>query len=162
MASKPGPDPIKVHNDYLKAIAGMEQDWPNNQPTIVLQGVSYTSAQFLAKLEEMDGPFQAVADAHSALRTALAVRSDVLPDAAEFIRDFYSVLAQYLPKGSAAVTKFGAKTKKQRAALSVEAKVSANAKRQATRAARHIMGKKQRSAIKAPAPLPAAQPKTGS
>jgi hypothetical protein len=88
----------------------------------------------------------------------------VLPGAAELIHAFFTVLPQYLPKGSADVTKFGAKQKKPRRPLTVDQKKAANQKRAATRAARHIMGKKQRQAIHAPAelpPAPPAPPKTG-
>jgi hypothetical protein len=155
-----------VYNAFVKAIDGVTNDWPSTQPSIVLQTVTYTPAQLVAKLKEVYAPLQAAVDAHSALQTALTTREDALPDAAQFIQDFFSVLPQYLPKGSAEVEKFGAKTKKKRAAMTAEAKVAANEKRQATRAARHIMGKKQRAAIKAPvpapAPAPAAQAKTGS
>ncbi len=61
------------------------------------------------------------------------------------------MLPQYLPAG-ADTSKFGSKPKKARTPLTVAQKQVANAKRAATRAARHIMGKKQRAAIQAPAP----------
>ena len=61
------------------------------------------------------------------------------------------MLPHYLPPG-ADVTKLGAKPPKPRTAQTVAQKAVSNQKRNATRKARHIMGKKQRQAITAPAP----------
>jgi hypothetical protein len=150
MTTETQPDPNQVYQKLEQAITGVENDWPATQPSIVIQGNTYTSAQLGAKLQQEVAPLQAVIDARSTLRSALNARDLALPTAAQFIAAFFSVLPQYLPAG-ADTTKFGSKPKKPRTALTVAQKQAANAKRAATRAARHIMGKKQRAAIQAPA-----------
>src|SRR6185312_13870002 len=117
MSNTNGANASKILADFNKAIDGMTNDWPSTQPNIVVQTITYSPTQLLGKLKEVGAPLQAAADAASAYRTALVNRNAALPDAAQFIQDFFAVLPQYLPKGSADVTKFGAKTKKQRAQL---------------------------------------------
>jgi hypothetical protein len=143
-----------------KAINGMTSSWPSTQTTLVVMAVSYTPAQFLAKLQQVAAPFFAAVAARLAYESALSVRNAALPDAAAFVEAFYAVLPQYLPAGSADVTSFGGKPKKARTPLTVEKKQAAAVKRAATRAARHIMGKKQRKAIQAPASAAALAPTT--
>ena len=150
MTNVPGPDPSEVYGKLTKAIAGMA-GWPAAQPTIVVQQVAYTPAQLVTKLEQVVAPLQAVITARANLNTALSVRDEALPDAAAFIAAFFAVLPQYLPAGTD-VTTFGDKPKKPRAKPTAAQKAASNVKRNATRAARHIMGKKQRLAIQAPAP----------
>jgi hypothetical protein len=138
-----------------KAVAGMTSSWPSAQTSLVVLAVTYTPAQFLALLQQIAAPFQAVIAARIALQTALSVRNAALPNASSIVDAFYAVLPQYLPAGSAAVESFGSKPKKARTPLTVEQKQAAAVKRAATRAARHIMGKNQRKAILAPAPAAA-------
>jgi hypothetical protein len=142
----------------MKAISGMET-WPSNQPAITVLRTTYTPAQLTAKLQQVVAPLQAVVDARSNLVTTLAARDEAIAEAAAFIAAFFSVLVQYLPPGTD-VTKFGDKPKKTPAKPTAEQKAAANAKRKATRAARHIMGKNQRKAIVAPAPPAPATPAT--
>jgi hypothetical protein len=145
-----------VLEQLSQAIDGMESEWPADQKSIVYQQVTYTPAQFTDKLKQALAPLQAVPDARSALQTAIKNRRPALPGALALVNGFYSILAQYLPPG-ADVTKFGAKVKKARKPLTAEEKTAANEKRTATRAARHIMGPKQRKAIKAPPTPPTPQ-----
>lgn len=145
------PQAAAVLQQFERAISGMQNDWPSTQPSIVFQQVTYTPAAFIAKLQGWAAILQAVPEARSALETALTNRHAAFAGLVEVINGFFTILPQYLPPG-ADVTKFGAKQKKARAKLTAAQKTTANEKRQATRAARHIMGKKQRLAIKAPAP----------
>ena len=145
-----------VTNKLERAIAGMTNSWPEAQTTLVLLSVSYTPVQFVAKLQQVAAPFLAVIAARMALESALSARNAALADAEALVDAFYTVLPQHLPAGSADVASFGSKPKKARQPLTVEQKQAAAAKRAATRAARHIMGKNQRLAIQAPAPPPAA------
>jgi len=149
------PQAAAVLEQFVRAINGMENDWPSTQPSIIFQQVTYTPAAFITKLEEWAAILQAVPDARSALETALTNRHAAFAGLVEVINAFFTILPQYLPAG-ADTTKFGSKAKKPRAKLTAAAKVAANEKRQATRAARHIMGKKQRLAIQAPAATPPA------
>ena len=150
-----------VLSDFNRAITGVEGSWPAAQTTILLQQVAYTPATLVTKLQEEAAPLQAVVDARSTLVSALTNRRTAMPGAVQFIEGFFASLPQYLPPG-ADVSKFGAKPKKARTPLTAEQKVAANTKRTATRAARHIMGKKQRAAIHATPPTtpttPAATP----
>jgi hypothetical protein len=134
-----------VTNKLQKAIAGMNGAWPTAQTTIVVLTVVYTPAQLIAKLQQVLSPFTAASDAKIAYQSALATRNAALPDAAAFIEAFFTVLPQYLPAGSASVSSFGSKPRKARTPLTVEQKQAALVKREATRKARGIMGKKQRN-----------------
>jgi hypothetical protein len=153
-----GPRANEVTDLYTKAINGMATSWPANQPNLIIQTVTYTPATFTTKLQAMAAPLFAAVAAKLALETALAARDEALPDAAALIVAFFAVLPQYLPAGSADVAAFGAKPKKARKQLTVEQKQVAAQKREATRLARHIMGKNQRLAIKAPAAAPPSAP----
>jgi hypothetical protein len=144
-------------DEFAKAIEGLQNDWPSTQQAIVYQQTTYTPAQLIAKLQAAVAPIQAVPDARSALKTAMANRLVALPEAIALVNGFYAILPQYLPPG-ADVAKFGAKPKKARQPQTAEQKAAANAKRAATRAARHIMGKNQRKAIQAPAQTTAQTP----
>jgi hypothetical protein len=148
-----------VLEQYGQAMTGLETAWPAGQPPMVLQQVPYTPAALVVKLQQECAPLQAVVDARSDLATALTNRHTALPGAVSFLDAFFAVLPQYLPPG-ADVTQFGGTPKKERAPLTAEQKVAANEKRNATRAARHIMGKNQRKALHAAAPTPPAAPST--
>jgi len=134
-----------------QAIDGLTNDWPAAQQAIVYQQTTYTPAQFVTKLKAALAPLQAVPDARSGLKTAIANRLTALPDVIALLAGFNAILPQYLPAG-ADVTTFGGKAKKVRKPQTAEEKTASNVQRAATRAARHIMGKNQRKAIKAPAP----------
>jgi hypothetical protein len=158
MPSNVSTQATKVTNRLQQAIAGMQSNWPTTQTTLVVLMISYTPAQLVAKLQQVAAPLLAAIAAKIAYNSALAARNAALPDALAFIDAFFSVLPQYFPPGSAELTTFGRKPPKARTPLTVEQKQAAAAKRAATRAARHIMGDKQRKAIKATPPAPAAPP----
>jgi hypothetical protein len=146
------PDSAAVLEQYGKAIAGLKsEEWPANQQVIVFEQETYTPAELAAKLTQDAAPLQAVEDAWSALRTALTNRHAAFAGAVKTLNAFYGILPHYLPPGTDTTT-YGAKPRKARTPLTAEQKVEANQKRQATRKARFITGKKQRKAIKAPAP----------
>jgi hypothetical protein len=132
------PEAAAVLEQFNKAIAALQAEWPASQQTIIYGQATYTPAQFLAKMREAVAPLQAVPDARSALATALANRHTALPAAVALLDGFFATLPQYLPPG-ADVTPFGARARKARAPLTAERKAAANTKRAATRAARHII-----------------------
>jgi hypothetical protein len=141
---------------FEKAINGLQNDVPPTQ-AIVYKQASYTPATMAALLQAAVAPLQAVVTARSALTTALTNRHTNFQAASALITGFYDLLPNILPPG-ADVTQFGAKPRKARKPLTASQKETANLKRQDTREARHIMGKKQRLAIKAPPPPPPAEP----
>ncbi len=141
---------------YQKAINGLQSEVPATQQ-IVYKQVAYTPATFVPLLQAALAPLQAVVDARSALITALNNRHTTFDAAVTLINSFYALLPNILPPG-ADVSQFGAKPPKPRKQLTAEQKQAANVKRQATRAARHIMSKKQRLAITAPPATPPADP----
>ena len=135
---------------YVLAIVGLQNDVPATTP-IVYQQTSYTAATFVPVLQKGAAPLLAVAKARSDLKTALTNRHDTFGDSKTLIEAFFAMLPQILPPGTDP-TKFGAKAPKPRTPQTAAQKAAATEKRLATRKARHIMGKKQRLAIKAPAP----------
>jgi hypothetical protein len=161
MSARKNDDPELILEQYDQAIDGMTNAWPASQPSIVIHQQSYTPSTLAALFQTQKAPFQKVVDLRSELRTALANREAAIPAAMDLLASFYAVLPQYLPPGTDTST-FGKKPKKARAPLTAAQKEAANEKRNATRAARHIMGKKQRKAIKAAPPASPPAPPGGS
>ena len=142
----------KITQQYKQAIEGMQAAWPAAQQSLLVMGTTYTPQTWTTKLQQVAVPLLAAVVARIALDNALAARNDALPDAEALIYAFYAVLPQYLTPNDADAAKFGGKVKKPRKQPSTDQKQVANARREATRAARGIKGKKQRLAIKAPDP----------
>ena len=152
--------PSVLYQQIRSAIAAMQSAWPADQKAVTLLKVSYTPAELQQKLQSLLAPFQAAVDTHSAWMTALADRNDAVLPTQAFMSAFYVALPQYLGPNNADQSKFGKKPPKARAPLTAEQKAAATTKRNATRAARHIMGPKQRKAIKAPVSTAAPAPAT--
>jgi hypothetical protein len=142
---------------FEQAISGLQNDVPATQP-IVYKQISYTATTFLPVLQAGAAPLLAVATARATLNTALTNRHTAFDASKALIDAFFVMLPQILPPGTD-VSQFGAKARKARTPQTAAQKAASNAKRQATRQARHIMGKKQRAAIQAPA---ATSPTTGA
>jgi hypothetical protein len=140
---------------FDKAILGVST-LPATQQ-IVYKQATYTPVTFVPVLQAGAAPLRAVVTARSALTTALNNRHETFEDSVALINAFFTMLPQILPPGTD-VTQFGAEPHKPREEPTAEQKVVSNQKREATRAARHIMGKKQRKAIQAPAAAAPATP----
>ena len=110
-----------------------------------------TPAEVEAFLQALIDLRAAVNDAQTKTRAALAAEASQRP----FLRRRMSVFVAFVKVtfGEAADTlaDFGLKPAKTPTPLTIEARAAAAAKRAATRAARHTMGKRQRIRVNAPA-----------
>jgi len=131
-------------------IAGIQKH-SMQQASILVAGVSYTPAQAIQIYQDDLDATQAVAQARSALKAALAKSSTVRSTADSFDSAFKRCIEGAYIGQPDTLDDFGIDLA-VRSTPSVETKAAAAVKAKATREARGIMGKKQRSQIQAPAP----------
>jgi hypothetical protein len=131
-------------------IAGIQKH-SMTQASILVAGVSYTPAQAIQVYQDDLDATQAVAQAKSALKAALAKSSTVRSVADTFDSAFKRCIEGAYIGQPDTLDDFGIDPV-VRSTPSVATKAAAAVKTEATRAARHIMGKKQRSQIQAPGP----------
>jgi hypothetical protein len=114
---------------------------------LTLLGDSFTPAELAAKLQSIVTLRSDVEAAKATTQAKLAIETANMPA----LRALMSATATYVKAAYGnspdVLADFGIQTK-VRVPLTVEAKVAAAAKRAATRAARHTMGKQQKKAIK--------------
>jgi hypothetical protein len=161
MATKSRINRTTQQNRDQKLIDGLTK-YSSTVPSLIIGGVSYTTAAIIAVLQSR------ITDANAALTTRATWQSAVQADRDERTKTktFVSGLRQALQVAFAGaidqLADFGLTPRKPRAHQTPEQKAKAVAKAQATRAARHTMGSKQKAAIKgtvpgtAPATAPAA------
>lgn len=145
MATELGQDTAKAMN--LKAIAGVDKHL-GDVTEVTIHGVSYTP-------DALKAVFQGEIDADMALDQARAVVMQLLAAARVArgnARDMRRALRTYLihsfgPQAVGVLGDFGM-SPKPRSVPDTAVKAEAANKARATRNARHIMGKKQRKAIK--------------
>jgi hypothetical protein len=139
------------NNADLKAmIARMLAAWlgpiPSTLASVVVRGTSYSPAQVAARLQAFHDKLDAPDQLRRALRAAVNAREEAAQTEWRFYDDLSSVVVQHLGDGEA-LEQFGLPLPKEPARPSSETLAIANSKRQATRKARGIMGRRQREAI---------------
>jgi hypothetical protein len=114
---------------------------------VTLVGSSYTQAQITAKLQSLVDLRNDVDVARAAMRAKLAAEEANTPALRTLMSAFVTYVKAAYGTSPDVLADFGI-IPKVRAPLTVEAKVAAVAKREATRAARHTMGTQQKKVIK--------------
>jgi hypothetical protein len=130
----------------LALIAGTQKHPPTGSLTI--DGQEYTVASLVQELQNLDDALSAADSANAAWKDALQNLAKVNVKASPFVSAYRNwILATY---GSAPATlaDYGMTPRKVRTPPTAKQTVQAVAKREATRAARHTMGSKQKGAIK--------------
>lgn len=130
-----------------KALPGLRGNWPKGLDSITIEGVTYTKDEFLAKLETFSARYRLVGTTKQAYDNALNDRDAHQNEANLFMQGFFGVLSANLGKTNATLPNFGCSIPKTRAPATIEKKSVSNAKRAATREARHTMGHKQKAGI---------------
>jgi hypothetical protein len=127
-------------------IAGTKQHFPNGSFTI--GNTAYTTASLVGLLQSFADAIAATDTAHASTRDAVATlrtaRTTVGPVVSAYRRQLLTMFATAAEK----LADFGVQPPKVRTPLSSEKKAAAAVKRKATRAARGIVGKKKRLAVK--------------
>jgi hypothetical protein len=114
---------------------------------VPLRGSSFTPAELTAKLQSLVTLRDDVDAAKATTKAKLAAESADVPPVRTLMRAYVAYLKAVYDGSPDALADFGI-FPKPRAALTVEAKAEAVAKRMATRAARHTMGTRQKKAVK--------------
>jgi hypothetical protein len=115
---------------------------------LVIAGATLTPAQATTQLQAIVQSFADVDAARASLKAKLeAVRAGA-PARRVFLDAFVSCVKAAFGTSPDVLADFGLKPNKARTPQTAEQKAAAAAKRKATRAARHVMGSKQRKAVK--------------
>ncbi len=158
-------------NKHRQAIAGIRKHFAS-APTIALGGTPTTPNDAIATLQgTIDAVDAANASAH-AFHGAVAAQHAAIAKGAGVLTDLKTLVKSQLGSSEGVLGDFGF-TSPSRQTPDEATKAAAVAKRAATRAARHTMGKRQRLAVKgdvkgadttpvatAPAPSPAITPRS--
>jgi hypothetical protein len=116
--------------------------------SVTLLGSSYTPAQITSKLQSIVTLRSDVDAAKAATKAKLAAEASQLPALHDLMIAFESYLRGAYGSQPDVLAEFGLQPKKVRTPATVATKAAAVAKRTATRAARHTMGKVQKQAVK--------------
>ena len=125
-------------------LEGLRDDFTPQAEPVRFGGKSMTFQEMVAAIEEVVGSFQAVRDAESAFRRAIANRRRAMKGHRSTYEDAVCFLKHHLGKDSAQLAKFGIARPRERTPLSAEANAISRAKAAATRKARGTLGRRQR------------------
>jgi len=140
--------------EMLDGLTGL----PGGLTSLSVLGVTYTIADFEAKLGGYHGTYAAVVQAEIAHGSAIDARDLVAPEAEAFVAAARAAFKAALGKKAPALKNLGIEPDKTPAPLTTEQQTERIAKAKATRIARHTMGKKAKSKIKGQPPTPPAGP----
>jgi hypothetical protein len=115
---------------------------------LVLDGGTVTPAEAEAKLSSFATLRDDVDAARATFKAKLADEKAQLPALREFFLAFVAYVKAAYGNSPDILADFGVQPKRARKAMTVEERAAANAKRQATRAARGIIGKRKRAGVK--------------
>ena len=127
----------------VKLIVGIGKRFAN-VGQLTFAGSSYTPAQVTAKLQRLVALRADVDAAKATLKVKMAAEDAEAPSLRDFMVLFVAFVMATYANVADALADFGLKPKKARGSLTADEIAAANAKRQATRKARNVMGKKQR------------------
>jgi hypothetical protein len=130
----------------LQLIAGTNKHL-GNMTHIMVQGSPLTPAQIVERLQSLVQLRTDVDAAKATAKAKLAVEKVNTPALRAFFNAYVTFVKAAFDNTPDALADFGVHPK-ARVPLTAEAKTAAAAKRKATRAARHVMGAKQRKSVK--------------
>jgi hypothetical protein len=119
-----------------------------NVGQLTLAGNTFTPAQVTDKLQQLVALRNDVNAAKAALQVKVAAEQATAPSLRDFMVLFVAYVRATFAGLADALADFGLQPKKARAPRTADELAAANAKRKATRAARGVMGKKQRKVVK--------------
>jgi hypothetical protein len=148
----------KTINNNRQAIAGVQKHFASTS-SIVLDGKPTTPNDAIATLQAAIDASDAAASAEKAFHDAVAAQHAAIAKGNAVLRALKMLVTNQLGSSEGIFGDFGFTTPK-RQVPNEATKAAAVAKREATRAARHTMGPRQKSKIKGEQPAPAAPPAT--
>ena len=136
-------------------IAGTQKHSPNGQLT--LDGKTFTTQTLIQTLQSLGDALSMVDTAKAGWKDALKNLADVKAKVRPILGAYHSWVVATYGNAPAMLADFGITPPKARTPLSADQQVAAIAKREATRAARHTLGPKQKKNIKGTMPATAPQ-----
>jgi len=128
-------------------LAGTKKHF-SNVSSLTFGGGTFTPAQIEASLQTLSDLRSAVDAARAATKAKLADEQAQAPSLRTQMDAFVAFVKASFGNSPDVLADFGLAPKKARAPLTVAQKAAAAAKRKATRAARHTMGKVQKKSVK--------------
>jgi len=141
-------------------IAGTKKHLPTT--SVTLSGVVYTPAQLETSLQTLVDLNTALEAARATARTKAAAQKAQSPPLRGQMSAFVAYVKVTFGNTPDVLADFGLTPRKAPTPLTVEQKAEATAKRAATRAARHTMGKLQKKAVKGTITTIVTQPPAGA
>ena len=150
MATNNNPNSTKFQTLVQKVSDGLGNNVAPLVTSFPLLGTTYSRTEVISKLKALLVIYVAAATTRDAYRAAVVAKRAASVSGRAFVEAVIAFLKLTLgPNAQAALSSLGIAPPKVRKAASAETKAIAKAKASATRKARGIMGKKQRSTITA-------------
>jgi hypothetical protein len=127
-------------------VAGTQKHFPNG--SLTFGGATYTPAALIQLFQSLDDATTGTDVAKATWQDALKMQSDAQAKVGPVVKAYRSYLVALFGNAVGTLADFGLTPRKAPAPQTAEKKASAVAKRNATRAARHTMGSKQKAGIK--------------
>jgi hypothetical protein len=135
--------------DQVRAfLTGIKKHYPDGAQTVSVGGASYTVTALTQLMQSFVDNRDAVESAKAATKTKIDAERASAPSQLAVIRAFETVVRGTFGSSADALGDFGLSPPRARSRPTAEAKAVAAAKRQATRQARHTMGKNQKKGVK--------------
>jgi hypothetical protein len=135
--------------DQVRAfLAGIKKHYPDGTQTVSVGGAPYTVTALTQLMQSFVDNRDAVESAKAATRAKIDTERTSAPSKLAVIRGFESAVRVAFGASADVLADFGLSPPRARSQPTAEAKAVAAAKRQATRQARHTMGKNQKKGIK--------------
>jgi hypothetical protein len=129
-------------------ILGTKKHYPNDSAELKVGGATFTVNALTQLMQDFVEQRQAVEASKAATRTKVETERTQAPSKIAVIHAFETVVRGTFGNSADVLADFGLAPPKARAPLSAEKAAAAAAKRLATRAARHTMGKNKKKGIK--------------
>jgi hypothetical protein len=144
--------PNRTKTDRLslakQLIAGTKKHFPNASQELTFGGATHTVAASTQQLQSYVDLRSAVLTSQAATKTQVATERAQTPSQVAFVAAYVAFVRATFGKEPDALADFGLAPPKAPKPLTAEQKAVATAKRKATRAARHTMGKNQKKPVK--------------
>ena len=127
-------------------VAGTQKHFPNG--SLTFGGATYTPAALIQLFQSLDAATTGTDAAKAQWQDALKSQSDVRAKVGPVVKAYRSYLVALYGNAVSTLADFGLTPHKAPAPQTAEQKAAAAAKREATRAARHTLGSKQKAGIK--------------
>jgi hypothetical protein len=131
-------------------IAGTQKHFPNG--SLTFGGATYTPAALTQVLQSLDDATTGMDAAAAKWQDAVKAQRNVATTVGPILRDYRRYLVTLFGTAVEPLADFGLTPRKAPAPQTVEQKAAAATKREATRQARHTMGKRQKASIKGTVP----------